>query len=267
VFGIPGTLSDSMYFSYQSSFPYNVYNFVPLSPAYGIFQNADTATRMLQIVYDGDDFRTIGSQVEFGLLKDSVEPSSKITLMRRYLGLFGINLDGIYNYFHADSRDICNGHTVALADDSYSNIISWSWEFPGGLPAVSNEQNPVVHYYDPGDYDVRLTVSDGTHSRSVLKKNYIRVKDCTASDPVGDIATLYPNPSKGTLHIKFFSGMGTRFQITLYDTGGKNISGWTATPVFPGEVFNIDISTLKSGLYFITMQSPGYTKSARIIVQ
>jgi PKD repeat protein len=264
--GIPGTFMDSMYFSYVSSFPYNGYNFIPVSPAYGIFRNADTAVRMLQIVYDGYDYRTIGSQVEFGLLKDSVEPSTKLTLMKRYLKIFDINHDGIYNYFHADSRDICNGHTIAFMDDSYSNIISRTWEFPGGTPAVSNEPNPVVHYYDPGDYDVRLTVSDGIHSRSVLKRNYIHVKNCNATDPEGYIAVLYPNPSKGTLHIKFLSGTGTRFQITLYDTGGKYISSWSANPVFPGEVFNFDISSLKSGLYFVRLNSTGYTKSARIIV-
>ena len=211
LFGIGGTFTDSMHFECQTSFPYNVYNFIPKSPAYGIFRNGDTAVRMLQIVYDGEDYKTIASEVEFGLLTDSVEPSTKSTLMKRYLGIFDINLDGIYNYFHADSRDICNGGAVDFSDDSYDNIISRSWEFPGGQPGQSNEKNPVIHYPSPGEYDVRLTVTDGIHSRTVLKKSYIRVKSCSSYDPEGKIAILYPNPSTGTLHIRFLSGMGDNF--------------------------------------------------------
>ncbi len=55
---------------------------------------------------------------------------------------------------------------------------SWSWTFPGGTPASSTEENPVVNYAGakPGAYPVELTVRDAQGRVSFTKlPDFIRV--------------------------------------------------------------------------------------------
>jgi len=64
----------------------------------------------------------------------------------------------------------CLDNSVQFVDHSVlsSDNPIWLWSFPGGTPAVSNDQNPVVQYDTPGFYDVTLTVTDdyGTSTQS-----------------------------------------------------------------------------------------------------
>lgn len=50
--------------------------------------------------------------------------------------------------------------TIQFTDLSLNNPIEWNWTFPGGIPAASTAQNPVVVYNVPGVYDVILTASN-----------------------------------------------------------------------------------------------------------
>lgn len=75
-------------------------------------------------------------------------------------------VSAVYASFESDINYQCPGGQVQLNDLSLNNPTSWNWTFPGGTPATSNAQNPLVTYDDPGLYDVTLEVSnaDGTHS-------------------------------------------------------------------------------------------------------
>ena len=55
---------------------------------------------------------------------------------------------------------VCGGDVVEFFDESYNNVNSWSWSFPGGSPSTSTQQNPTVTYANAGTYDVQLQVSD-----------------------------------------------------------------------------------------------------------
>ncbi len=62
--------------------------------------------------------------------------------------------------FTVDETTGCAPLTVAFTDNSSANATSWDWEFPGGDPSSSTEQNPTVTYDNPGTYSVTLTVSN-----------------------------------------------------------------------------------------------------------
>ena len=89
--------------------------------------------------------------------------------------------------FSADPTTVCAGGTVDFLDMSAGQT-SWEWEFEGGNPASSTEQNPTVTYNTPGVYDVELTVSNGTDFETEIKYDYITVIDIPeqASTPSGD---------------------------------------------------------------------------------
>lgn len=51
---------------------------------------------------------------------------------------------------------------VEFEDTSEGDIISWNWEFEGGTPNYSSNQDPcIVSYYNTGTFNVSLTVNDG----------------------------------------------------------------------------------------------------------
>lgn len=82
--------------------------------------------------------------------------------------------------FYASDTILSSGDTVDFFDVSYGDsIVSWSWDFPGGDPASSTEQNPQdIVYNQLGQFDVTLTVTDSSGAQSQLtKENYISVSE------------------------------------------------------------------------------------------
>ncbi len=79
--------------------------------------------------------------------------------------------------FTSDVNEICQGDQVHYYDNSTGDITSWEWEFPGGTPATSTEQNPVVVYDTPGNYGVTLTIGDGTNTSTASELEYMIVHE------------------------------------------------------------------------------------------
>ncbi len=63
--------------------------------------------------------------------------------------------------FALNASSGCAPLEVTYTDESLNNPTSWTWLFEGGTPSMSNEQNPVVTYNQPGVYGVTLSVSNG----------------------------------------------------------------------------------------------------------
>ncbi|MFY0628360.1 MAG: PKD domain-containing protein [Reichenbachiella sp.] len=70
---------------------------------------------------------------------------------------------------------IDEGGTVTFTDASLNVPTSWSWEFEGGTPATSTEQNPVVTYNTGGIYEVTLTASNAHGNDAKTLTDYIFV--------------------------------------------------------------------------------------------
>lgn len=71
--------------------------------------------------------------------------------------------------------EICTGNTVQFTDISYNSVTQRTWTFPGGTPATSIEEQPIVQYNSPGTFPVTLQVSDGVNSLTVDQPNLIVV--------------------------------------------------------------------------------------------
>jgi PKD repeat protein len=77
--------------------------------------------------------------------------------------------------FSQDLLTICLGEQIQFTDASFNKAVSWQWSFEGGVPATSNEQNPLVTYNTSGNYLVKLIVSDGLISDTLVKNNTVTV--------------------------------------------------------------------------------------------
>ena len=77
--------------------------------------------------------------------------------------------------FSASVTEVCEGEDVQFTDASSDNVTAWLWTFEGGTPATSTEQNPLVSYDAPGNYDVTLEVTAGAGSNQVVYEDLITV--------------------------------------------------------------------------------------------
>jgi PKD repeat protein len=76
--------------------------------------------------------------------------------------------------FTSQISSVCQNGSITFNDASV-NSTSWSWVFPGGTPATSTLQNPVVTYSTPGIFSVILTATNNHGSQSAMKFNYVTV--------------------------------------------------------------------------------------------
>jgi len=132
---------------------------------------------------------------------------------------YNVQHDGVYVDASALSADFigsplifCESGEVQFTDQSNGDVISWDWTFEGGDPATSTVQNPVVHYETAGNYDVSLTISDGSNSQSITKTDYIKV----ATDPV------IPDQPVGPTDV-----ITSQTLFTFYETTSSNATDYT----------------------------------------
>lgn len=84
------------------------------------------------------------------------------------------------------SANITGGNSplsVQFTDVSTNSPTSWLWSFGDG--ETSTLQNPVHTYAAPGDYTVRLTVTNQYDSDTLVRTSYIHVTDGFTVDFVG----------------------------------------------------------------------------------
>src|SRR5258706_1053578 len=77
--------------------------------------------------------------------------------------------------FTADRTAVCPGETIVFTDHSTNSIAQWHWNFPGGIPAISSQQNPSVTYYTPGVYPVSLVAYNIWGTDTVVQTSFITV--------------------------------------------------------------------------------------------
>jgi PKD repeat protein len=83
--------------------------------------------------------------------------------------------------FIANDTVICPSDSVYFTDMTQGIApTSWSWQFPGGVPATSTAQNPSVFYPVGGTYPVTLTVTNGFGTNTLTRSGYIEVQTPSA---------------------------------------------------------------------------------------
>lgn len=132
--------------------------------------NQTFATRNQELKYTFDN----NSQYRYYRLRVTANNGGN-SLQLAELRLFGVKGDSVElptASFTADQTMIVAGDSVAFKNLS-KNATSYSWKFPGGTPATSTAENPVVRYDSSGTFDVTLTVADGTNQDNITQQGYV----------------------------------------------------------------------------------------------
>ncbi|MBK3517967.1 LamG-like jellyroll fold domain-containing protein [Carboxylicivirga marina] len=77
--------------------------------------------------------------------------------------------------FEASEVSVIEKNEIVFTDLSSNEPNLWTWQFAGGSPTYSNEQNPTVRYDYPGIYSVTLTVRNAAGGDEIIKTDYIEV--------------------------------------------------------------------------------------------
>jgi PKD repeat protein len=264
--GMQQTFTDSMSYNYAAPVNYAVFSLEPVAPAYPTLVNSDDPAKNLEIVYGGADYKTIGTMMDFSALTGNSPPSTQTALMKGYLEFFDLNIAGPYPLFHVANTSVCQSQQVAFTDDSYDLITSRSWEFQGGNPAVSNEINPVVTYDTTGKFDVKLTVSNGVGTKTILKQKYIQVDHCSGTEEhaAASLFRIFPNPASDRVNIEVNRNISGSCRIMLFDLAGCKVRE-IQQAISPGNRIVFDLSGLGKGLYFLRMHAGELNATLKVI--
>ena len=177
--------------------------------------------------------------------------------------------------FGSDVQYVCEGGQVHFADSSYNNPTSWSWSFPGGVPASSNQTNPVVTYNATGVYPVTLIVGNSSGTDSRVKVSYISVSTAKDSMPISESfeAAVFPpnnwlNYDGGGDSIVWqksnYGGFGNSSHSMFFDNYSYNESGKQKSMEFATDLTHYDSLQLSFDVAYQTLQN--YSDSLEVTI-
>jgi PKD repeat protein len=136
------------------------------------------------------------------------------------------------------------GMTVQFTDSSTGNPTSWQWDFGDG--SQSTQQNPQHQYQSAGTFNVTLTISNGTSSKSLTKS-----------------INVLPMLSPGFNYSPAITEAGENIQFTDTSTGNPTSWSWNFGDGATSSAQNPSHAYSSGGTYTVTLQvSNGtYTKS------
>jgi len=111
--------------------------------------------------------------------------------------------------FISDGTNGCAPFAVQFTDQSSSNTTSWAWSFPGGTPATSTDQNPLISFDAAGTYDVTLVATNAAGNNTQTQLSYIVVAttaDVSFGSNVSSLTATFNNTS--TNAISYFWDFG-----------------------------------------------------------
>ena len=136
--------------------------------------------------------------------------------------------------FASNKQVICTPDTVRFHKTLFGSYTSFQWLFPGGTPATSTADSPVVIYNAPGSYDVSLIVTGAGGSDTVTIPGYIHASNgSSASIAEGFEGTAFPpvgwsqQSASGTMWTQTATagGFGTSTHSIVFDNFNNSTDG------------------------------------------
>ncbi|WP_083634359.1 PKD domain-containing protein [Saccharicrinis aurantiacus] len=192
------------------------------------------------------------------------------------------NVSGSNNLFYIDNLEFENQNTpilvpeasftadattgkaplkVQFTDETEGMPTAWEWDFDNDGTIDSNERNPSFTYDTPGNYSVKLTVTNDNGSDTKLIENYIVVDEETSVGKIEDsLVSVYPNPASDYINIDCqYADV-----VQLYSLSGSLLK--------EGKLYNstirMPINNIQKGVYMLNLLSKNniiYTKKVVIL--
>jgi len=137
---------------------------------------------------------------------------------------------------------------------------SYTWDFGDGSP-IAEEENPTHIYSNPGIYLISLTAGNDCGSHSFSQEI-----DFVISGIQESLTTfqLYPNPTQGTIKLSLPQKAK---EIKIYDFSGAEVYYQKIENRHYLNEFEIDLTSLPKGIYFLHLTSNSGFITRRVLLQ
>jgi len=150
------------------------------------------------------------------------------------------------------SGDTLLNAPIQFADRSTgNNITRWRWDFGDGT--TSRDQNPEHQFASEGAFDVCLTVTDASCSRTTCQTIVIAFVGLEDEWPAGTEVDLYPNPSAGEVWLDLTQARALPVEVALLDLQGRSLlqRRWAPTQELSQ---SLDLNAFPAGLYVVALK-------------
>jgi PKD repeat protein len=158
--------------------------------------------------------------------------------------------------FTANPQVGCVPMVVQFTDQSTGPPDSWFWEFPGGTPSTSTQQNPLVTYHNSGVYDVSLQVTNLFGQSNSYSPGMIVVNDLPDASffYIDDQKVVsFNNTSQFANHYTWDFGDGYTLSGQGNATVPPNTHGGRTSGTYANPVHRYD----KDGFYLVILTAVG----------
>jgi len=162
--------------------------------------------------------------------------------------------------FIPSATQILVGGSVNFTDLSTNDPIAWNWSFPGGVPAISNAQDPAgIVYANVGCYDVMLTATNAFGNRSSLHTCEINVDLNTGigMESGSPPFTLLQELNSVTVR----SVRGEMMEVELHDAIGKKVISTKGI-----NSLALSTSSCATGAYVLSIRTETHRFTQRIAI-
>lgn len=263
--GDAGTFAEGTQLDYRGDH-IMLYNLLPLEPAYNVYTDKISGLHFV-VANDSGTYRTIASSIEFGGTFPFDGPGREEILLR-YLQFLGFDTSPLAANFTQNADTACPNEPITFTANCGGIPFSYHWTFEGGNPATAEGETVSVSWENAGNYDVSLRVEDAVGSNELVKENQAIVSSCIGTKPFEKASewSIFPNPASGTLYIKSGSVSEKEVYVRLSDLSGRCILQNTLNGNAQDSRYQLDIHTLKPGIYLLSISGSESRGAFKLIV-
>ena len=112
-----------------------------------------------------------------------------------------------------------------------------------------------------------FTKTNGTQGCRPTNCRY-RIADATAAPDETSLTDVYPNPVSASTSVSFYVGQTKNLSLKVYDVSGRLITTLADGSFEEGDYeITWNAAEVTSGIYFLRMQTEGYSENLKLIVQ
>ncbi len=163
--------------------------------------------------------------------------------------------------FYADRVRNVPGDSV-LFEYNGKNAVSYEWSFPGGSPSSSTGSSQRVMYNSPGEYTVKLIVSDGVTYDTLIRPSAVVIVNSMTGFHQLQIqmeTSLSPNPANGITKVHCADVITTCEVMTADGRRVLSLKPYS-------KQFSIDLQGWSKGVYSVMCYSDQSSGVAKLVV-
>ena len=153
---------------------------------------------------------------------------------------------------------------TAFFSNQSSNFTTVSWDFGDGSP-LSTDPNPTHIYSNSGNYTVTLIVDDGCTQDTIT--DTVNIVLAYRPLPYSLEPLFYPIPARGQLDFQMTKLNATPIEMEIRDLRGNIVHRASFEGETPRTRGTLNLEELRSGMYFISVETDGERYLKKIVLR